>query len=468
MSLIPEISMRIEFDTLSGYLPDTIPEFLALIVFILFFIQSIFIRPKIKLPPFCSSWTRLGPSSLRHGNPMEFIANKRKELKSNVFSCYFYFHRITFVFGKDNVAAVTSAPNDILNFEESYSPFLGAAFGANMLTAYTIEPQVTVLKKYLDYENLQKFASKSGILASRLIKEKLGPRGECNLVDVIRDVVFSVGVRNFLGDKFLDALNAYDFNTIFSGFEQANIRVAINYGPKFLIKLVDYLEKRRYSKIKTEFEKIVLRLASEPVTEPSNMLEELVFRHKEKNGPTLADDQTLVNLVKLFVFGSSFNSYNLVCFILTAFIEKKGLWAKLREEQKRIGFDPKNVTQEKIAEMKLLQEEMMLVASENTFPFLLRTVKQPFELDGYTIPNGDIIAWSQKISDNPLDNLLFGQGVHNCPATKYAKNSMMVVLASFIHHYSFRISAKETFVNGRIITFSGQKPTIVDFERDQE
>lgn len=473
-------------------------------IFILFS-QIILWPADLKAPPICSSWTLLGPLSFFR-NPMEFSARKRKEFQSNIFSSFFIFHRVTFVFGEANVAKVTSAENSVLNFEQSYAPFLGAAFGANMLTAYTIEPQVEVLKKYLTYNHLQDYVIKSAKLGSNLLKEKLGSSGKCDLIPVLRDIVFHIGTRNFLGDDFLRTLSNYDFNTIFSGFEQTGFRVIANFlFPQFLLDKMNQAEIDRYAKAKTDFEESVLALAEEKKLKfsrmqhshslgdlnqalettstfkrssttsslltsnkegPSNMFEELVYRHSEKDGPTLADDQTLTNLAKLFVFGSSFNSYNLLCLVLTAFVNSPEKWQKLRDEQKRIGYDPEKLTQEKIAEMTLLHEEMMNVSSENAFPFLLRTAKTDFEVDGYIIPKGDIILWSPRINEKDSDNLLFGQGVHVCPAVKYAKNSMMVILSLFVYYYSFRPIGKiESFVNRRMITFSQQNSLMVNYKR---
>lgn len=436
--------------------------FLLVAILFLFYLQALINWVEYKFPPICKSLIRLGPYAF-FLNPMEFTSQKRKELRSDIFTINFFFKRLTFVFGEENVNRVTDANNEVLNFEESYAPFLGAAFGANMLTSYTIDPQVKVLLKYLSYNHLQDYALKSGRLATRLVKE-LGKSGECDIISVLRKIISSVGVRNFLGDDLLQALSEYDFDAIFSGFEQTGLRVAANFGPSCLNKFLDYLERNRYQKVKTSFEKLVLKLAEKPITEPTNMFEELVFQHKDKNGPTLADDQTLTNLVKLFIFGSFFNSFNLLCCVIIYLIGNPEIVKQLREELIKIGFDPMNVTQEMIAKMEKLQEVVMNICCENAFPFLLRTAKHDFKLDGYIIPKGDLIAWSPRVNDKVEDNLLFGRGVHNCPATKYAKNSMMIVMAVLIYFYNFKpVDKIESFVNTRMITFSDKKPVKVAY-----
>lgn len=434
----------------------------AFIFFLFVYVQALFVWRKTNWPTYCPSLTKFGPSAMFR-NPIEFTKQKRKEMKTDIFSCYFFFKRITFVFGQDNVYKVTSAPNEVLNFEESYGPFLNATFGSNMLTAYTLQPQVKVLTDYLTYPYLQEYVAKSAKLGSKLISEKFTSADSCNIEPILRDIVFQIGTRNFLGDKFLKALPDYDFKSIFSGFD-IGVRLAMYYGPEILTWIKDYYDSCCEQ---SHFEKIVLELAKEKISNPTNMFEEIVYRHSDKDGPTLADDKTLTNLIKLFVFGSSFNSYNLICFILVELIQEPERWQKLKEEQRRIGFNPQSLTQEKLGEMELLNEEVMKIGSKHPFPFLLRTAKKDFELDGRIIPKGDIIAFSPRINDKTTDNLLFGLGVHACPAVKYAKNSMMVVLSLLIHHFTFTIKTpSEKFVNKRIITFSSQQPINVMYIRD--
>jgi cytochrome P450 len=435
--------------------------FLFSILFFIAFLQALVVIKGSKWPAFCSSLTKLGPLSL-FKNPSTFTDQMRKKFKTDIFSCYFFFKRVTFVFGEENVYKITTAPNEVLNFEESYAPFLSATFGSNMLTSYTLQPQVAVLVKYLTYNHLQEYVVKSSKLVTKLIYEKFSKTDTCNLEPILRDIVFQVGTRNFLGDKFLRALPNYDFKSIFSGFEMG-LRLALYYGPSFLTKIKDYYDSKKQQSI---FDRVVTEMAKEKITNPTNMFEEILYQHDKENSPTLNDDKTLINLVKLFVFGSSFNSYNHICFIIQDLIRNPDKWQKLKEEQIKINFDPETLTQEKLAEMKLLNEEIMEIACQNPFPFLLRTAKQDFSLGSVIIPKGDLIAFSPKINNDSNDNLLFGHGVHACPAIKYAKNSMMVVLSLFIYHFQFTPQTKvEEFKNKRIITFSMQNPIPVIYVR---
>lgn len=424
------------------------------------FLYTLFSKPRYsRQPPHCAGWTRFGPSQL-FLNPSTFTSEMRKTLKSEIFSCDFFFHRLTFVFGKEYVEKITTSDNHLLNFESSYAPFLSTAFGYGMLNHQTVGPQVEVLKKYLTSKHLQVFVAKSSELIDNFYRSKLGSSGECDLQPLLQEITFQAGARNFLGDQFLAALPNYDYNSIFSGFE-IGLRILIQFCPSFIVELKNAYERR---KGRTYFEEVVLKLASIPITDPQNMLEEIIFRHSQEKGPTQKDDKILTNLVKLFVFGSSFNNYNVICFVVRELV-KNNLWSKLREEQAQLQITLP-FTQEKISSLKLLNQEIQRIGCENAFPFLLRKVQEDFPLGDFVIPAGDLIAFSPRITENPQQNLIFGSGLHACPAKKYALNSIATIIGILINQYE--IVAKEEIIdseNQRLITFSAQGPIPVSYLR---
>lgn len=300
-------------------------ELFILVVF--FLILFYFRRRPACYPPFYSSLTPVGPMAL-FKNPSQFCDTARKTLTSDVFSCHFFGGQITFVFGESNVKQVMMAPNSKLNFEEALQIFLGTAFGDGMLTAHTVGPQVTVLKKYLKQECLDRYITCSQVLITDLISKRTSQSGEMNIQSFLRELTFQCGSRNFLGDDFLKVLPEYDYDKIFEGFD-IGLRILVQFLPAFVL---NYKNKCDREAPPNFFESTVLQLKKdkEGIENPSNMFEELVKRHVEPNGPTSADDKVFTNLIKLFVFGSSFNIYNVICFVVREIVKDPKLWSQLQ------------------------------------------------------------------------------------------------------------------------------------------
>ncbi len=418
-------------------------------------------------PPLYQSWTILGPYDL-FKNPLKFAAEARKDL-GDIFSCWMLNRKITFVFGKENVLKMTDAKNDELNFEDAYRAFLHMAFGEGVLTRHAAPPQVGVLKKYLADAYLDAYLQPTEALATKIISTTLGESGATDLQKLLRDVSFNVGTRNFLGDDFLEALKDYDYQSIFNGFEMG-FRFVAEYLPligKLKGKLDGY-------KAPSPFAAAIFKLATkERDGESRNMFEEIIAHRSESDGPTMNDDQVLVNLLKIFVFGSAFNGYNMMSYFLRTDVGNKSLWEKLREEQHRVDetYGP-IMTGPKRAAMTLLYRSLMTAMFRNTFPFLLRHCEEDYEIGGYIIPKGHTVAYSPQLEHDGSDyvndqqfNLIFGKGTHACPAKKYSINSMMVILSVLIKNYDFELVHAEPMVNTRLVTFPAQPEIIVRYKR---
>ena len=421
-------------------------------------------------PPIYPSLTILGPLEL-FKNPLEFAKNARKTLGSNIFTVWMLGKKQTFVFGKENVLKLTDAENTELNFEDAYQTFLKMAFGNGILNKRTAPEQITVLKKYLADEYVDSYLTPSYELANNIIQQRLGNTGEVDLQDVLLKTSFSIGARNFLGNDFLVALKDYDYKTIFNGFEMG-LQFATEYLP-----LVGRL-KTIYDKYRapTPFAKTVIELAKSKgqIKEDHNMFENIVLKQADKNGPTLGDLNIMINLMKIIVFGSGFNGYNMMSYFLRANVGNTELWKKLREEQLELDakYGQETINAKKISEMKLLYKSLMTEMYRNTFPFLLRSAEHDYQIGDYIIPKGHSVAYSPQIEHDGSDyiddqhfNIIFGKGTHACPAKKYAKNSMMIILSILIKTYDFTLIKSEPMVNTRLITFPTQPQILVNYNK---
>ncbi|SNW63015.1 Cytochrome P450-like protein [Orpheovirus IHUMI-LCC2] len=454
--------------------------YLSLAIFLLIGIKLFNINSgkRITDPPIYPSLTILGPMEL-FKNPLDFARKARSSLGVDVFTVWMLGKKLTFVFGKENVLKLTDAENTELNFEDAYQTFLKMAFGNGILNKKTAPEQVALLKKYLADDYVEGYLEPSYNLAKKIIGERLGDGGEVDIQEVVLKTSFTIGARNFLGTDFLQTLKDYDYKSIFSGFEMG-MQFATEYIP-----LVGRL-KNIYDKYRTPtpFAKAVMQLAKEKemakqeglLTEDHNMFENAVLRRHDQNGPSKGDDDILINLMKIIVFGSGFNGYNMMSYFLRANVGNEELWNKLREEQRMLDekYGEETINSKKISEMRLLYESLMKEMFKNTFPFLLRSTEHDYQIGDYIVPKGHSVAYSPQIEHDGKEyindqhfNLIFGKGTHACPARKYAKNSMMIILSLLIKNYNFGLLKSEPMVNTRLITFPTQPSIQVKYEKLQ-
>ncbi len=429
--------------------------------------------------PLYQSWTTIGPFELIK-NPLEFVRKARDQLKTPIFSSWILGQKIVFVTGKENVLKVTDAKKEILDFGSAYRNFLQMAFGKGILTEHTLDPQVKILVSYLGDSYLNAYLEPTAILARKIIFETLGEKGKTDITQLLLKTSFNVGTRNFLGDDFLEALKVYDYESIFGGFEMG-LQFLTEYVPLAGV-LKSYLDNFNVFTIRSTFAKVALKLAAQKggKTNRENMFEEIVYQKHELDGPVEGDEAVMINLLKIFVFGSAFNGYNMMtyfiksCLVATKPVKSIAVatWQELREEQEKIEeeFGPL-MTNGKRAAMEKLYHALMSEMFRNTFPFLLRKTKVDFEVGPYVVPKGQFVAYSPQLEhsgeyiDDQHFNLIFGKGTHLCPAKKYAINSMMIILSILIRNYDLELVEAEPMVNTRLVTFPKQPSIIVKYRR---
>lgn len=443
-----------------------------------------------KAPPFEPSITSMGPKQL-FANPLEFVPEQYAKHQTNAFSCHMLGGIVTFVRGKENVERVTKAPEEHLQFAEAYALFL-RAFGRGILTHQTATKQVALLKRYLRVENLIDYVNVGYPLVREVLSKAMPDKsGHVDLSQLLLSVTFRAATRNFLGEEILKSgiLESYEYGKVFGSFELA--ANAITLLMPWLNGTRAWIERNWMRP--NEFSTVVQRLANEVtvarLANPSNVFEDIVSRRKDKDGPTMGDKDVMVGLVKFFVFGTGFNSFNMMNYFVREVItldalqrqfeaqSKKyrdltpipTLWELLREEQKKLdekhGATPSLA---KIADMTLLRTALRKAMSDNCFPFLLRRTKEDFQLaDDIVIPKDQWIAFSPRL-EHLADygaNLTFGDAVHACPAERYAWNSMCLILSELIKGWDFTpVSEIERAKNSRLITFSMQPPLVVNYQ----
>lgn len=414
--------------------------------------------------PMFKSLTRVGPLLL-FKNPLEFAKQGRK-LHGDVFQCWLMGKKWTFVFGQENVKSIVSAENHVANFESAYQTFLTMAFGRGILTKKTAPKQLPVLQKYLRTKYVQSYIQPTSELIGKMIDERLGQSGEVNLQRLLLDLSFTAGTRNFLGDKFLETLKDYDYETIFGGFEMGG-NFVIQYLP-FLKGIIEKLQKP------STFDKAVIAMVENTkVDEDGNMFELVVQDRNNTDGPTDADDRILINMMKIIVFGSGFNGYNMLSYFFRATLGDDELYRELRDEQVALSEKYPEASYQKLNEMNKLYKALMTQMYQNTFPFLLRCAEEDIPLEnGSVVSKGSFVAYSPQIEhegtsfdDDAQFNLIFGRGTHACPARQYALNTMLVIGGTLIQRYKLTPISAKPMVNNRLITFSPQTEIRVKYER---
>lgn len=424
-------------------------------------------------PPCYSSYTRLGPLEFFR-NPLDFARKARKQLNSDVFSCWMLGKKMVFVCSKSHVMELTEANDNIMNFSRAYSTFIGMAFGDGVLTPISAGPQLQILKTYLTDTYVDSYVQQSYELARRLIFERMPDSGTIDLSKLLLDVSFNVGTNNFLGKLGLEALKDYEYNSIFNGFEM---------GMQFVTEFIPFSSRIKavYDKFKpmSKFSSAILKLASNSQAyEQDNMLTAVLAAYHDKHEAAPTFDK-LVNLCKIICFGSGFNGYNMLSYFFRHTLpgnndkDKRELYSQLRIEQDNIySRDGDKYSSPRLAQYSQLYSQLMSVMYDHTFPFLLRYSQKSYQIGNCVVPESSLIAYSPQLEhegskyvDDSKFNLIFGKGVHACPAKKYAKNTMMIIAGLLIRNYDMTLLSAAPLINNRLVTFPAQPSIWVHYKR---
>lgn len=439
-------------------------------------IGTIFILNKIfnthagidsKSPPCYPSLTTFGPKEFLK-SPLEFVRKAEVEMETNIFSIWMAGVKITFIRGFNNVDELTRLTNEVASFPLGYSYFLIPTFGNHILSEHTAGSQIELLKRYLTKSYFESYLIPSQNLVKQLLQQHLPSEGVVDLSDIFRRISFSVGARNMLGDEFVPVIDKYDFDNIFGGFEM---------GARFIMQFVPgssfLLDQLSKFKSPDNFEQAVLELSRERViTDPHNVFEDLIKTSGDPTGPAVGKTSVMISILKLFVFGTGYNSYNALTYLFRDILFDPELCQRLTQEQ--IELDQKYgdaFSLTKANEMKLLTKVLTDNMFKHTFPFLLRYVKESIQIGDVVIPKGHIVAYSPQLEHDDQSETEhkishgFGINQHPCPAKAYVMITLRIILSELFKSYRFTVRDAKPAVNDRLVTFAPQPPLVVEYKR---
>ena len=452
-------------------------------------------------PPFYESNSNLGPLEMLL-DPLRFIVDRNKEYgtkdkPASSFATTMLGSYTVFISDPEDVTMVMSkAMEEVCNFPEPYEGAIRAGFGRMILAPQTVHAQVQLLKDNLTTTKLKSYLQPSLKLAQEIIaKLTPNPKGVVDLTDLARKAVFSNAIQNFLGKELLVNSDNYFYDEAFDSFDMVKQAFPIMFPTihgmyqryiqkrddfdRSVLAIVEKREKqealRLVDKTKTGADAAAADTAQETRANAAphydNVLDELIERRREQGLGSLTWGCiiVLINLVKFFVFGTGFNTFNFVVFVFFWLIEQpKTVWDALRAEQSEL--DAKyghDVTFKKLDDMKKLREIVNKQMALNCFPLLLRKVKKEFKLkNGQVVAEGALVAFSPRMQcEFGAINIIFGGGAHPCPAEWYSYNSILIVLSTVIKRFTITkvISAKKPD-NRRLITFPNLPPVIGEYE----
>jgi cytochrome P450 len=434
-------------------------------------------------PPFHSSYTSLGPVDLLT-DPLRFIAEKNRELKTTAFSSYMLGAHATFISDPKDIEDVMSKGKaEICRFPDPYVRVIRGGFGRRILDSSTVHAQVELMKAYLTPERLKTYLRPSlklsGSVLGMLTREKTG---RIDLTAAAREMVFGSAIRNFMGDELLassgdfayaKAFDAFDvvkqigpimFPSI-HGFYQRNIRPYDDFD-RAIIAIVRKTEKEYAAKVKAG------KAEHKAPGEYINLFEEVIARRHEKGlgSLTWADLAVLINFIRFVVFGTGFNTFNFVVYFFFWLLEQPvAAWQELREEQYALDdkYGADSISFEKINGMKKLRAIADTVMAQNCFPLLLRAVAEDFTLkSGMVVPAGGVVAFSPRMQHEAKQmNLTFGGGAHPCPAEWYSINSLLTNVSLVVKHINVvNVVSAVKPINKRLLTLPNLPPILIDYE----
>jgi sterol 14alpha-demethylase len=277
--------------------------------------------------------------------------------------------------------------------------------------------------------------------------DRLGERGEFDLVDTLGPLVMRIAARAFLGTDFSDRLGD-EFFAEFRRFSEGMDPVWPTWLPlPHLIR-----SRRARNRLRVVLGRLIQQRRRQPL-DPPDFLQTLVESHF-RDGEAVPD-LVLVNLILLLSWAGHETTTGHISWAVADLLRHPSELDRIRHEQREV-LDGGPLTMQQVHRLEHLNRALR--ETERLHPvayMMVRRATEAIELDGYSIPKGAAVMVSpwlthrmaeiypdperyrpDRYAENPRatrDLIGFGAGAHRCLGVHFAYLEMTVVLTRLLH-----------------------------------
>lgn len=287
--------------------------------------------------------------------------------------------------------------------------------------------------------------------------DTLGDEGEFDAVETLGPLVMNVAARAFLGDEFRGRFGGqfYDLFRDFSG--------AIDLVLPGWLPLPKFIRSKRARKRMHEMVGALISERRRVPSRPDDFLQGLIDARYPDGKPVSVN--IIIDLILLLVWAGHETTAGHISWGLIQLLRNADYLDTVLAEQDALIGDNPVLSLDKMRQLKRI--EWALKESERTQPVasaLVRAVAQPFDLGGYHIPAGWLVATSPAVTHGLADvfrdperwdperfspgraedrqgySLIgFGGGPHRCLGLSFAYLEMKVILTLMLQRYELEL-----------------------------
>lgn len=411
----------------------------------------------LRSPPFLKSVPLLGNAPAFFTDPVSLIRGGYEQY-GRMFAMRLGRKPVVVMLGPEFNRFFFEQTDKLLSIREAY-PFLQRMFDDQlffMAPAEEYQAQRKILLPAFQGAAMNRYIAAMEAEAVDFMAQ-LGDQGEFDAVSALGPLVMNVAARAFLGDDFRRRLGGRFFD-LFRDFSGAIDLVLPGWLPlpRF----------RRSAKARAYLHDMLGSLIAER-RNGSGGAEDFLQVLVEARYPdgSAVPDSTIINLILLLVWAGHETTAGHISWGLIQLLQHPQYLATVRAEQEALLGAAGPLTMEKVRALKRI--EWALKESERTRPVayvLMRAARQPFELGGYQIPAGWLVATCAAVTHQLPDvfrnperwdperfspargedkqgySLIgFGGGAHRCLGVHFAYLEMKVVLTLLLQHYELEL-----------------------------
>ncbi|HPB46383.1 MAG: cytochrome P450 [Microthrixaceae bacterium] len=386
------------------------------------------------------------------------------------------------------------APESALDQAEAY-PFMKPVFGEGVVFDASAERRREMMhNQALRDKYMRGHAEKIHAEIDRMC-ERFGEAGQFEMLDWFAELTIYTSTTCLIGPRFREDLTA-EFAELFHDLEKGTDALA------FVDPYMDIASFHRRDAAREELVALIDAILQKRLAEPApegddRDLVDVLLSIKNEDGSLAFSADYITGMFISMMFAGHHTTSTTLSWTLIELLRNPEHLAAVRGELDELYADGRSASYQALREMPITEAAIKeTLRLHPPLILLLRVAKEPFEVAGYTVPEGWLVGATPAISnrieesfpdadrfdpgryldgraedlENPWNWIPFGAGRHRCVGAQFAMMQLKVILSVLLKDWDFELGAPpESYVNDHSkMVVQMKSPTTVKYRRRQD
>ena len=398
--------------------------------------------------------------------------------------------------GAEANEAFFRASEEMLDQAEAY-PFMKPVFGEGVVFDASAERRREMmhnqaLRDKFMRGHAENISAEIDRMCARFGADSTDGRGEFEMLDWFAELTIYTSTTCLIGPKFREELTP-QFAELFHDLEKGTDALA------FVDPYLDIPSFHRRDEARAELVSLIAaildkRLAEPPVTGDDRDLVDVLLSLRNEDGSLMFSADYVTGMFISMMFAGHHTTSTTLSWTLIELLRNPEAMAAVVAELDELYADGRSASYQALREMP--RTEAAIKEALRLHPpliLLLRVAKQPFEVCGFTVPEGWLVGATPAVSNriaedfadaatydperyldgrqedlsNPWTWIPFGAGRHRCVGAQFAMMQLKVILSVLLKDWTFELGqAPDSYVNDHSkMVVQMARPTTVKYSR---